>query len=61
VSGRERVPVIFCTAGERKHLIAEQHLEENSVARGVFLAPAAKAPASVWKVHRHPPAFRSSG
>ena len=46
------VPVIFCTAGERKHLIAEQYLEENSVAPGVFLVLAAKAPATVWKVHR---------
>src|ERR1039457_4103182 len=45
------VPVIFCTAGERKHLIAEQYLEENSVSPGVFLILAAKAPASVWKVH----------
>ena len=43
------VPVIFCTAGQRKHLIAEQYLEENSV---VFLILAARAPASVWKVHR---------
>ena len=46
------VPVIFCRAGERKHLIAEQYLEENSVSPGVFLVLAAKAPASVWKVHR---------
>ncbi len=46
------VPVIFCTAGERKHLIAEQYLEENSVSPGVFLILAAKAPATVWKVHR---------
>ena len=46
------VPVIFCKAGERKHLIAEQYLEENAVAPGVFLILAAKAPASVWKVHR---------
>ncbi len=46
------VPVIFCTAGQRKHLIAEQYLEDNSVAPGVFLILAAKAPATVWKVHR---------
>jgi hypothetical protein len=39
-------------AGERKHLIAEQYLEENSVAPGVFLILAVKAPTSVWKVHR---------
>ena len=29
------VPVIYCKAGERKHLIAEEYLEANSrVARG---------------------------
>ena len=48
------IPVIFCTAGERKHRIAEQYLEEHSVAPGVFLILAAKAPATVWKVHRSP-------
>jgi hypothetical protein len=46
------VPLIFCTAGQRKHRIAEQYLEENSVAPGVFLVLAAKAPATVWKVRR---------
>jgi hypothetical protein len=46
------VPLIFCKAGERKHLIAEQYLEENSVSPGVFLILAAKAPATVWKVRR---------
>jgi hypothetical protein len=46
------VPLIFCAAGPRKHLIAEQYLEENSVAPGVVLVLAAKAPATVWKVHR---------
>jgi hypothetical protein len=54
------VPVIFCTAGQRKHLIAEEYLETHVVSPGVFLILAAKAPASVWKVHRsarahHPP------
>jgi hypothetical protein len=46
------VPVIYCTAGERKHEIAEQYLAENAVTAGVFLVLAAKAPASVWKVNR---------
>jgi hypothetical protein len=48
------VPVIFCTAGQRKHLIAEEFLETHAVTTGVFLILAAKAPASVWKVHRSP-------
>jgi hypothetical protein len=46
------VPLVFCTAGERKHLIAEEYLETHVAAAGVFLILAAKAPASVWKVHR---------
>ena len=46
------VPVIYCTAGQRKHLIAEEYLETHSPGVGVFLILAAKAPASVWKVNR---------
>jgi hypothetical protein len=46
------VPLVFCTAGERKHRIAEEYLEKNSVAPGVFMILAARAPAAVWKVHR---------
>jgi hypothetical protein len=46
------IPLIFCTAGERKHLIAEEYLETHAVSTGVFLILAAKAPAPVWKVHR---------
>ncbi len=46
------VPVIYCKAGERKHLIAGAYLEEHSPGTGIFLVLAAKAPAGVWKVHR---------
>jgi hypothetical protein len=46
------VPVIYCTAGERKHEIAEEYLEAHSPGTGVFLILAAKAPASVRKVNR---------
>src|SRR5680860_240908 len=31
------VPVIFCKAGERKHLIAEDYLRTNPVGVGVFM------------------------
>ena len=41
------VPLIFCTAGERKHLIAGQYLETHLVTTGVFLILAMKAPAAV--------------
>jgi hypothetical protein len=47
-----QIPLIFCKAGERKHLIAEEYLEQHAVTVGVFMVLAAKAPASVWKVKR---------
>jgi hypothetical protein len=46
------VPLVYCTAGERKHLIAEEYLETHTVTAGVFMILAAKAPAPVWKVKR---------
>ena len=47
------VPVIYCKAGERKHLIAGEHLAAHPPSGpGVFLVLAAKAPASVWEIRR---------
>jgi hypothetical protein len=46
------VPVIYCRAGERKHLIAEEYLASHAVGTGVFLVLAAKAPVRVWEVTR---------
>jgi hypothetical protein len=51
-AGANGVPVIYCKAGERKHLIAEEYLAAHEVGTGVFLVLAAKAPASVWEVRR---------
>jgi hypothetical protein len=47
-----KVPVISCRAGERKHRIAEDYLATHTVGIGVFLVLVAKAPATVWKVIR---------
>ena len=46
------VPVIYCKAGQRKHLIAEEYLATHEAGTGVFLVLAAKAPARVWEVTR---------
>src|SRR5262249_57447988 len=54
-AGANGVPVIYCTARQRKHLIAEEYLATHEVSTGVFLTLAAKAPAGVWKVNRAPP------
>jgi hypothetical protein len=52
-AGANGVPVIYCTAGQRKHRIAEAYLAAHQVTGpGVFLVLAAKAPATVWKVKR---------
>jgi hypothetical protein len=47
-----QVPVIDCTAEDRKHRIAEDYLREHAVGVGVFLILVARAPATVWKVSR---------
>jgi len=46
------VPVIDCTAGERKHLIAEEYLRTHSVGPGVFMILVSRAPAMIWDVRR---------
>jgi hypothetical protein len=47
------VAVIYCKAGQRKHLIAGEHLAARPPSRpGVFLVLVAKAPATVWEVRR---------
>jgi hypothetical protein len=46
------VPVVDCEAGERKHLIAEEHLASHDVGPGVFMVLVARAAAPTWKVTR---------
>jgi hypothetical protein len=47
------VPVIDCKAGERKHLIAEEHLRDHpDIGPGVFMILVARAPATTWDVQR---------
>ena len=44
--------MIDCTAGERKHLIAEEYLRTHSVGPGVLMILVSRAPAMVWDVRR---------
>ncbi len=46
------IPVVDCKSGERKHLIAEEHLATHAVGTGVFMILVARAPATVWEVER---------
>ena len=44
------VPVVNCSAGERKHDIAEDYLARTTIAHGLFLVLVGRAQAPVWDV-----------
>src|SRR5258705_10420573 len=48
------IPVIDCSAGQRKHDLAEEYLAKTTVTQGLFLVLVARAPASVWDVSAKP-------
>ena len=45
-----QVPVVDCSAGERKHEIAAQYLLTHEVHAGLFMVLVSRAPALVWDV-----------
>lgn len=47
-----KIPVIDCESGERKHEYAEAMLPEDPDFKGLFLVLTGIAPAPVWRVHR---------
>ena len=47
-----RIPVLECGSEQRKHEIAEQHLQEHPRARGLFLILVSRAMATVWEVQK---------
>lgn len=49
---REKIPVLWCKEGERKHLIAEQYLPTKKGFQGLFLILVARAPGLVWRVKK---------
>ena len=46
------IPVIDCSSADDKHKIAEEHLQKNPAARGLFLILVGRAVATVWEVKR---------
>jgi hypothetical protein len=44
------IPVIDCSAGQRKHDLAEEYLAKTNVTQGLFLVVVGRAQAPVWDV-----------
>jgi len=44
------IPVIDCSAGQRKHELAEEYLAKTKVTQGLFLVLVGRAQAPVWDV-----------
>jgi hypothetical protein len=44
------IPIVNCSAGERKHGIAEEYLAKTTVTKGLFLVLVARAQAPVWDI-----------
>jgi hypothetical protein len=49
---KQKIPVIYCQAGERKHEIAEKHLPKDTNFVGVFLVLVGRAPAPIFDIQR---------
>jgi hypothetical protein len=49
-AAKHDIPVIYCKPGERKHLIAQKHLPEDSDFCGLFLVLVSRASGLVWDV-----------
>lgn len=47
---KHNIPVVVCSAGERKSEVAAQYLPTAPGARGIFAVLVGRAPASVWEV-----------
>jgi hypothetical protein len=44
------IPVVHCSAGERKHELAEEYLAKTNITQGLFLILVGRAQAPVWDV-----------
>ena len=49
---KNNIPIIYCKAGERKHLIADKHIPDAPEFEGIFLVLVGRAPAPVWEVQK---------
>src|SRR5258706_60542 len=49
------IPVIDCSAGQRKHDLAEEYLAKTTVTQGLFLVLVGRAQAPVWDISAKTP------
>jgi hypothetical protein len=49
-AAKHQIPVVHCTAGERKSDVAQQYLPADPSFRGIFVVLVNRAPAPVWEV-----------
>ena len=50
---KNKIPFLYCEAGERKHEKAEPYIPQDPQFEGVFLILVGRAPAPVWEVERN--------
>ena len=50
---KNKIPFLYCEAGERKHETAEPYVPKDPAFKGVFLVLVGRAPAPVWEVQRN--------
>lgn len=49
---KEKIPLISCKPGDRKHELAEQYIPKEEGFNGIFLILISRFPAVVWDVHK---------
>jgi hypothetical protein len=50
---KNKIPFLYCDAGERKHEKAEPYIPRDPDFKGIFLVLVGRAPAPVWEVQRN--------
>jgi hypothetical protein len=50
---KNKIPFLYCEAGERKHEKASPYIPQDPSFKGVFLVLVGRAPAPVWEVQRN--------
>ena len=50
---KNKIPFLYCEAGERKHEKAEPYVPQDAKFKGVFLILVGRAPAPIWEIRRN--------